>query len=82
MKWPRLVSYDVAQSCIAPWQAIVAEQSAMLQEYRTMYADLLERYHALKIVGAVVQPDYGYIEPPLTVDEEDAKKAQEDDDGN
>jgi hypothetical protein len=48
--------------------------------WRLQSTKLFDSYHLLKLQGAVSMPDPNeYIEPPLTVDEEDAKKAQEDD---
>lgn len=47
------------------------------------YDALLEKYHALKIQGAVAVPTYtDYIESPLSVDEADALRVeQEQEDG-
>lgn len=52
---PRFTSAEV-QAMLDPWKAIVAEQNTMLQNYHTLYGDLLSKYHALKVSGTSV-PD-------------------------
>jgi hypothetical protein len=88
MKWPWVSRSLYEESCktvrnledrIVHWQSVFQRVHDEKHEGTLAYADLLNKYHALKVQGAVSVPDYGYIEPPLTVDEQDALRAQEDD---
>jgi hypothetical protein len=74
MKWPCVSrsAYDVVE---AAW----CQEHDHVLDLQKRFDTLLDKYHALKIEGAVTVPDYGHIEPPLTVDEQDALRAQEDD---
>jgi hypothetical protein len=73
-----------------PWvsrayhEAVVSGWDRQAQDLHVLwgqYNDLLDKYHTLKLSGAVAMPDPNeYIEPPLTVDEQDALRAQEDED--
>lgn len=66
MRWPfgKVVSFDVAQACIEPWKAIVAEQNHMIHELQEMLRAEIAYNHALKVNGAVIPEPTKTLERP------------------